>query len=146
MSTFSARVLPRDRRLCSQSGRRSRLDRGHDSTDEGMEGSIVLREKISSPQNFGHGGKGSSARSFFLWRKRLLPRRFTRLGIVSCSLSDDEGTYPDGRPRSAHWLLLGCNAADQARCDAGANALSSAGTDEKVKGDFRYPSKIQEGG
>src|SRR5438094_9822522 len=146
MSTFSARVLPRDRRLCSQSGRRSRLDRSHDSTNEGMESSIVLREKISSPQNFGHGGKGSAARSFFLRRKRLLPRRFTRLGIVPRDISDGQETDRAGRPRSAHWLLLGCNAPDQARCDARANALSSAGTDEKVEGDFRYPSKIQESG
>src|SRR5438128_11568670 len=100
-----------------------------------MESSIVLREKISSPQNFGHGGKGSAARAFFLWRKGLLPRWFTRLGIVSRRLSDDEGTHLAGRPCVAHWLLLGCNAADQARCDAGANAFSSAGTDEIASSD-----------
>jgi hypothetical protein len=41
--------------------------------------------------------------------------------------------------------LLGCNAADEARCDARANEISSTGTDEKVESDFCYPSKTQEG-
>src|SRR5882724_2741425 len=139
-------MFPGDRWICPQPRRRGGLDRGDDRTHEGMESSVVFREKISSPQNFGHGGKGRAGRAFFLWRKGLLPRRFTRLGIVSCRLSDDEETHPAGRPCFAHWLRLGCNAADQARCDTRANAFSSAGTDEKIEGDFCYPSKIQEGG
>src|SRR4029079_11476776 len=143
MPAFSTPMFSRYRWICPEPGGRSGLDRGDDSANERVEGSIVPREKISSPPHAWHGWQGGPAGTFFLWRKRLLPRRFTRLGIVPSRLSDDEGSYPGRRPCSAHWLLLGCNAADEARCDAGANAISSTGTDEKVEGDFRYPSEIQ---
>src|SRR6476661_267023 len=125
-------MFPGDRWICPEPRRRGGLDRSHDRTDEGLESSILLRETISSPQNFGDSGKGSAARAFFLWRKGLLPRGFTRLGIVQGRLSDDKETGPHGRPRPALRVLLGCNAADEARCDARANEISSTGTDEKV--------------
>src|SRR5438105_734435 len=110
-----------------------------------MESSILLRKTISSSPHAGHGWEKRFAGAFFLWGKRLLPRRIPGLAIVPRGLSDDKETGVHGRPCPALRLLLGGHAANETRRDPGFNALSSPRTDEKAESDFWFPSEIQEG-
>ena len=111
---------------CQLFRRRCFQDRSHDRTDEGMESSILLRKTMSSSPHAGHGWEGRFAGAFFLWGKRLLPRRIPSLAIVSRGLSDDKETGFAGRARSALRLYLGGHAADEARRDPGVDAFSPA--------------------
>ena len=66
-------------------------------------------------RSMGTAGAGSFARAVFLWRKRLLPRRITNLGIIPRNISAGKEAGTAGRACLAHWLHLGSLAADEAR-------------------------------
>src|SRR6266487_1315622 len=119
-------MFPRDRRVRSEPGWGTGLDCGHDSTDEGMEGPVVLRKTISSLPNAWDSREEPFGSTFFLWGKRLLPGWFPSMGTVPRNLSDDKETGSTGRTCPAIGLCLGRVTKSQPRCVAGVNAFSSA--------------------
>src|SRR5437667_7657474 len=137
-------MFPGNRRLCSKSGGRIRVECGDDRSNEGMESAVVPPKTISSLPNAWDSGEGTFTRTLLLWGKRLLPGRFPSMATVPRSISNDKETGSAGWTCPALRLCLGRVAKSQPRCVAGVNALSSARTDEQIEAYFSQPPTIQE--
>src|SRR5258707_15628669 len=128
MPTVPIPMLSGDRRVRTQPGRRSRLDRGDDSAHEGLESAIFSRAAFSSSPTVGNRRKERLVGVLRSRGKGLLLRGIPTLATLPRGLPAHQKTDLQGRRATAVWLLLGSYATHGTPNNAGTEALSPAGT------------------